>query len=70
MLYSCRVPNCNQGGLVANTKQSIFNHYRSHLRRDIDNAVITLGLVRRPWLENKYNLIDTLILNSVVKVSN
>jgi hypothetical protein len=68
MLYSCKIINCNQSGIITTDKQSLFIHYRKHLRRDIDESVVTLGLVRRPWNESKYSLIDCLILNSVVKV--
>ncbi len=65
--YSCRVSSCEHNNTLTTDRKFIFNHYIKHLKRDLDNTAITLGIINKPYHENKYALINALVDHSITK---
>lgn len=66
-LYRCKVRSCEHNNTLTTDRKFIFNHYIKHLRRDLDNTVIELKIIEKPYRENKFSLINSLINSSNTK---
>ena len=62
--YICKI--CNRDDIITDEKKFIFLHYTRHLRRDLNNTAIRLGITNKPDNENKYSLINSLITYSIL----
>jgi hypothetical protein len=64
VVYRCVI--C-QDGIITTVRQFLFKHYLKHLRRDLNDKAIQLGITNKPNNENKFSLINLLITYSILK---
>lgn len=65
--YSCQIKNCAYKKTITTKKNFLFCHYLKHLRPEINEAVIRLNVISKPYHENRYALIHSLIDHSIVR---
>ena len=60
MSWTCKVRNCTDSRIRTEDKKFIFSHYTKHLRTDLNDTAIVLG-ISNPYFENRYSLINEII---------
>jgi len=58
--YMCKIKTCIHNNIVTADRKFIFGHYLKHLRQELNLVAIDLKIAR-PYFENRYSLINSII---------
>jgi hypothetical protein len=61
--YNCEIKTCVHNNTSTTERKSIFGHYLKHLRQELNTVAIDLN-ISKPYFENRYSLINSIIDNS------
>ena len=58
--YICKIKTCVNNSTITTDRKFIFGHYLKHLRQELNSVAIDLK-ISRPYFENRYSLINSII---------
>ena len=66
--YACKIKSCIHNKIITTDRKFIFQHYLKHLRQELNDLAVNLK-ISKPYFENRYSLINSIIDISKIEIN-